>query len=93
MAFPLPTFKYHPDPIRSGSIIASENICRCCTRARGYIYAGPTYSEKDDLDAAICPWRIGDGSAHEKLHRDRGPTAYIFECLHCDGWAVRVDGP
>jgi uncharacterized protein len=146
------------------------------------IYTGPVYSEEDDLDDAICPWCIADGSAHEKydatfhdeqdipddvspdavvqvatrtpgfhawqsvewpvccddlmafiepaghgeiqrshlglegqivtyiahelgitggaahqhyrkLNRAHGPTAFIFKCVHCDGWAVRVDGP
>ena len=62
----LPEFKYHPDPIASGSVIESENKCKVCKKARGYIYQGPAYCE-DDLEEAICPWCIADGSAHEKF--------------------------
>ena len=63
---PLPTFRYHPDPIASGSIEESEVECLCCGRARGYIYTGPTYAE-EDLDESLCPWCIADGSAAEKF--------------------------
>ena len=59
----LPTFRYHPDPLRSGSVVESKGACRSCGQRRGYIYAGPSYSEAD-LDDALCPWCIGDGSAH-----------------------------
>ena len=63
---PLPTFKYHPDPIKTGSIEQSTRKCVCCGTARGYIYTGPVYGE-GDYDDSICPWCIADGSAHEKL--------------------------
>ena len=62
----LPTFRYHPDPVKSGGVAASGETCRCCKEARGYIYAGPTYAE-DDLENALCPWCIADGSAHKKF--------------------------
>jgi uncharacterized protein CbrC (UPF0167 family) len=176
----LPIFKYHPDPIRSGSLVKSKKKCECCKKARGYIYAGPTYCE-DDFEEALCPWCIGDGSAHakydatfvdeavfpddvppavveeiacrtpaysawqseqwfsccrdamaflepvgaaeirerypqiendllayivselglsrgdatmmlESLRRDAGPTAYVFQCLHCGAFKTFVDG-
>jgi uncharacterized protein CbrC (UPF0167 family) len=62
----LPSFAYHPDPVASGSITASDATCQCCERARGFIYVGPVYAE-DDLEDALCPWCIADGSAHEKF--------------------------
>ena len=62
----LPTFRYHPDPLGSGSVVASTTECRCCGQARGCIYAGPVYAE-DDLDDALCPWCIADGRAHRKF--------------------------
>ena len=62
----LPEFKYHRDPVQSGSVESSDKRCRCCNEARGYIYAGPFYSGQD-LDDAICPWCVADGSAHEKF--------------------------
>jgi uncharacterized protein CbrC (UPF0167 family) len=62
----LPQFRYHPDPIATGSIAASDATCRCCRQPRGYIYTGPVYAEKD-LDDAICPWCIADGAANRKF--------------------------
>ena len=64
----LPTFRYHPDPIRSGAIqpdLTAE--CKSCGQKRGFIYTGPVYSEHDGLDDAICPWCIADGSAAAKF--------------------------
>jgi hypothetical protein len=64
----LPTFRYHADPLDSGSIIPSTATCRCCGEARGYVYTGPVYAESDeDLSDGLCPWCIGDGSAHERF--------------------------
>jgi uncharacterized protein CbrC (UPF0167 family) len=62
----LPIFKYHPDPLATGSITPSDTQCVCCGQARGYIYTGPVYSV-EDYEECICPWCIADGSAHEKL--------------------------
>lgn len=62
----LPRFRYHPDPIDTGSVVVSDTTCAVCGRVRGFIYAGPVYAE-DDLDDAICPWCIADGSAYETL--------------------------
>ena len=62
----LPTFKYHPDPIATGSVVVSDNECVCCKQARGYIYTGPVYSEDEHADD-ICPWCIADNSAHANL--------------------------
>jgi uncharacterized protein CbrC (UPF0167 family) len=59
----LPLFKYHPDPIASGSIVVSDGQCRACGRHRGYVYIGAVYSTHD-LDNALCPWCIFDGTAH-----------------------------
>ena len=64
MSFPI--FKYHPDPLETGSVIQSEAECICCGQARGYIYTGPAYAV-EDYEECLCPWCISDGSAHEKL--------------------------
>jgi uncharacterized protein len=66
MSGTLPFFKYHPNPIETGRIKASDKICICCERAKGYIYTSPVYC-KFDLDESICPWCITDGSAAEKF--------------------------
>jgi uncharacterized protein CbrC (UPF0167 family) len=62
----LPEFRYHPDPIMSGSIAESMAKCRVCKKARGYIYTAPAYAE-EDLDEAICPWCIASGAANKKF--------------------------
>jgi uncharacterized protein len=62
----LPTFRYHADPIATGSVVISDSKCVCCEQARGYIYTGPVYSEDEHTDD-ICPWCIADGSAHVKI--------------------------
>jgi uncharacterized protein CbrC (UPF0167 family) len=61
-----PEFKYHPDPIATGSIVASTEPCVCCGRARGLLYTGPTYGP-NELDGGICPWCIKSGDAHARL--------------------------
>jgi uncharacterized protein CbrC (UPF0167 family) len=62
----LPRFKYHPDPLDSGSIVPSDTECVCCHQARGYVYDGPAYSE-EEYERCICPWCIADGSASRTL--------------------------
>ena len=62
----LPTFRYHPDPLASGNIAPSVAACVCCKQRRGFIYTGPTYCE-DEIEDALCPWCIADGSAARKL--------------------------
>ena len=61
----LPNFKYHPDPLGTGSVKPSDVRCVCCNQRRGFIYTGPVYSLKE-LGNQLCPWCIADGSAHEK---------------------------
>jgi len=60
----LPEFKYHQDPIKTGSVIKSDTECECCGEAKGYIYTGPAFC-KEELDNCICPWCIASGRAHE----------------------------
>jgi len=62
----LPVFKYHPDPIASGSIEASDAPCACCKARRDFIYTGPAYCEAE-LDDALCPWCIANGEAHKRF--------------------------
>jgi uncharacterized protein CbrC (UPF0167 family) len=61
----LPRFKYHPDPVATGAIVASEETCVCCVEPRGYKYAGSVFCEGDE-PKAICPWCIADGAAAEE---------------------------
>lgn len=61
-----PTFRYHPDPIATGSVAESTAQCLCCQRKNGFIYTGPVYA-LDELHSRICPWCIADGTASEKF--------------------------
>ena len=62
----LPTFRYHPDPLTTGSVAKSDTECVCCKKARGFIYTGLVYAV-EEYDQCICPLCIADGSAHKKL--------------------------
>jgi uncharacterized protein CbrC (UPF0167 family) len=62
----LPAFRYHPDPIATGSVERSDAECRCCGQRRGYIYICNSFCE-EELDEALCPWCIADGSAAQKF--------------------------
>ena len=63
---PFPGFPYHPDPRGTGSVVESDYRCVACGLARGYIYTGPAYST-EELDEALCPWCVADGSAAQKF--------------------------
>jgi uncharacterized protein CbrC (UPF0167 family) len=62
----LPQFRYHPDPLDTGSITESDAECARCGEKRGFIYAGPVYAD-GDFEDALCPWCIADGSAARSL--------------------------
>jgi uncharacterized protein len=62
----LPTFKYHPDPVATGSVIVSDVKCRCCGESRGYIYVSNIYCI-EELNGVICPWCIADGTAAKEF--------------------------
>ena len=61
----LPSFRYHPYPLDTGSIESSDAECQCCGKVTGYIYKGPIFSQQDLSE--ICPWCIASGEAHEKF--------------------------
>jgi uncharacterized protein CbrC (UPF0167 family) len=71
MTEPLPQFRYHPDPVATGSIEPRDDfVCSCCERQRDYAYIGPYVDQTEDYHFAngdeICPWCIADGTAAEK---------------------------
>lgn len=72
----LPPFRYHPDPVATGSVTASAAGCVCCGQRRGYIYTGPVYAV-DELTDCLCPWCIADGSAHAKYDAEFADRAGI----------------
>ncbi|KAA8995242.1 CbrC family protein [Affinibrenneria salicis] len=60
----LPVFKYHPDPIATGSIKLSDETCQCCEQQRGAVCTTSIYSRH--RVEFICPWCVADGSAAKK---------------------------
>jgi uncharacterized protein CbrC (UPF0167 family) len=66
MSAGLPVFRYHPDPVATGSIVVAAGECVACRRVRGYLYTGPV-SGPDGLDDGLCPWCIADGTAAERF--------------------------
>jgi len=79
-----PSFRYHPDPIATGSVIASAAVCRCCGQERGLIYTGPVYAE-EELQDALCPWCIADGSAAAQCGAEFVDGAAVGDYGHWDG--------
>ena len=62
----LPRFRYHADPVGTGSIVSADRSCVCCGGKRGYVYKGPVFAEAE-LHGRLRRWCISDGRAHEKL--------------------------
>jgi uncharacterized protein CbrC (UPF0167 family) len=62
----LPAFGYHPDPIATESVLASDSVCVCCGQARGFVYVEPVYATQKCQDS-LCPWCIAEGSANNKF--------------------------
>jgi uncharacterized protein len=62
----VPNFKYHPDPIATGSVKPSDAECLCCGQKSDLIYTGPVYAIAN-LRGCLCPWCIADGTAHAKF--------------------------
>lgn len=61
----LPKFRYHPNPVATGSVRASDAICPCCDRERGCEYVASVFSA--ERVKGLCPWCIADGSAAQKF--------------------------
>jgi len=61
----LPAFVYHPDPVATGSVVASDEACERCGEVRGLVYAGPTYAVEEI--EFLCPWCIADGTAAQEF--------------------------
>jgi uncharacterized protein CbrC (UPF0167 family) len=63
---PLPAFRYHPDPLATGAVHASAEVCICCNRSTGWIYTAAFYTAQE-VNGRFCPWCIADGSAAERF--------------------------
>ncbi|MBO6938257.1 MAG: CbrC family protein [Deltaproteobacteria bacterium] len=81
MTAPLPTFRYHPDPIGTGSVVTSDARCLVCEASRGYIYTGPFFAE-EEVEEELCPWCIASGDA-----------AARFDGIFVDDWGLTDNIP
>jgi uncharacterized protein CbrC (UPF0167 family) len=72
----LPNFKYHPDPINTGTITTSDETCGCCGQARGFIY-GPAVYSKHDVPS-VCPWCIDEGKIAEKYDAELSDSHPLY---------------
>lgn len=63
----LPVFKYHPDPLATGSfrVLKEPVICPCCGKGTSVVYEGPFYAVDEVED--LCPDCIASGAAAEKF--------------------------
>jgi uncharacterized protein len=73
----LPRFRYHPDPIATGMVVASGDSCIVCEQARGYLYNGVPYCEEEVEELSICAGCISDGSAHDRFDAEFTDSASI----------------
>ena len=68
----LPTFKYHPDPIATGSVKQSDAVCECCGQRRGFIYTGPVYCVRGVVGVhlpVVHRRRFGPLQVRRRVHR------------------------
>lgn len=63
----LPTFRYHPDPIKTGAFTVSKvgEKCDCCGKMTNLVYTMPFYSVEDVN--CLCPSCIASGKAAERF--------------------------
>ena len=71
----LPFFRYHPDPLATGSIQQSDSVCECCGLARGFVNTCNFYSTSEEQ--IFCPWCISTGLAAKK-----------FDGIFCDDYSL-----
>lgn len=65
----LPFFKYHPDPLKTGTFETNETVvCDCCGKETDIYYSGPFYSVEDV--EYLCPECIANGEASKKFDGD-----------------------
>lgn len=62
----LPSFRYHPDPVKTGAVVEQHQTCVGCEKEVSHIYFGPCFSIHD-IEEKLCPWCIADGTANEKF--------------------------
>jgi uncharacterized protein CbrC (UPF0167 family) len=59
-----PLFRYHPDPVATGSAVRVEHECSVCGQTRQVRYRGPIYGKQPD---SLCLHCIQSGEASRAL--------------------------
>lgn len=68
-----PFFRYHPDPVATGSVEPSEALCDVCGALAGLRYSGPVYGRQVGV---VCLRCIGSGAAADALGLGDGPADF-----------------
>lgn len=61
---PEPVFRYHPDPLATGSAVREDHVCSVCGVRREIRYQGPVYGRQPDT---LCLHCIHSGEASRAL--------------------------
>ncbi|OKJ68835.1 hypothetical protein AMK31_37505 [Streptomyces sp. TSRI0107] len=64
-----PTFRYHPDPLATGSAVRTDHVCSVCGVHRQIRYRGPIYGRQPD---SLCLHCIHSGAASSALSVSAG---------------------
>ncbi len=80
-----PEFRYHSDPVGTGSAIRSNDPCDLCQQPGGYKYQGAIYGEQAEV---LCLRCIAAGTAARHLARPDGPAEFTDV-----SWGVPNDVP
>lgn len=91
----LPYFRYHPDPLATGSFreLGEAVRCPCCGEGTSVVYRGPFYSVEEVHD--LCPGCIASGAAAEKFDgefQDRESVDEVSDPAKLDELARRTPG-
>ncbi|MEM8922390.1 MAG: CbrC family protein [Actinomycetota bacterium] len=65
MANELPAFRYHSDPVATGSVSETSSPCPVCGRRRRWEYLGPV-STREEI-SGVCPWCVHSGLLAERF--------------------------
>ncbi|MBO0803470.1 MAG: CbrC family protein [Nocardiopsaceae bacterium] len=75
----LPVFRYHPDPVATGSAVATDEACSLCGVERGVRYVGPVYGDRPDI---LCLHCIASGEAAKRLGAPGVMPAMFSDAIH-----------
>ena len=88
------TFKYHPEPKKTGAFHQDKTVmCECCEKETNVYYSGPFYSTENVKH--LCPECIASGSAAEKFNgafQDRDSTDKVSDKSKIDELIHRTPG-